>query len=113
MRWFCDNYIDAADRADPRAAIVRGDLRNLPPALIVTAEFDPLHDEGAAYAKALASAENEVTHVDAHGQTHTSITMVDLIVTGAPYRAEMSDAIARFAAGGYGQRKRAGRLELR
>ena len=41
-----------------------------------------------------AREELETLAVDARGQTHTSITMVDVIVTGAPYRAEMSDAIA-------------------
>ena len=42
MRWFWDHYADPADRDDPRAAPLRGDLHGLPPTCIVTADFDPL-----------------------------------------------------------------------
>jgi len=97
MRWFLDHYIDEADRADPRANLMRGDLKNLPPAFIVTAEFDPLRDEGAAFAQALKAAGGDVTHHPARGQTHTTIPMVDFIVTGAEHRAAMANAIRRFA----------------
>ena len=50
MQWFWDHYADPADRGDPRAAPLRGNLAGLPPACIVTADFDPLRDEGVAYA---------------------------------------------------------------
>ncbi len=42
MRWFWDHYADPADRGDPRAAPLRGDLQGLPPTCIVAADFDPL-----------------------------------------------------------------------
>lgn len=96
MRWFVDHYIDPADRADPRAALLRGTHKDLPPALVVTAEFDPLRDEGAAYARALKEAGVDATHLSAQGHIHTSIPMVDVVVTGAPLRAAMADAIRRF-----------------
>ena len=51
MRWFWDYYADPAQRSDPKAAPIRGDLSGLPPAVMVTAEFDPLRDEGIAYAR--------------------------------------------------------------
>jgi len=99
MHWFVDHYIDAKDRSDKRVNLLAGDHKHLPPALIVTAEFDPLRDEGGAYAAKLKAAGVDVTHAPARGQIHTSIPMVDVLPTGAPYRAQMAEAIKRFAAG--------------
>jgi len=99
MHWFADHYVDAKDRSDGRINLLRGDHRNLAPALIVTAEFDPLRDEGLSYAGKLEAAGNKVTQLTARGQIHTSIPMVDIIVTGAPYRGQMAEAIKSFGAG--------------
>jgi cation diffusion facilitator CzcD-associated flavoprotein CzcO/acetyl esterase/lipase len=96
MRWFWDHYADPADRDDPRAAPLRGDLRGLPPACIVTADFDPLRDEGIAYARALEAAGVPVRLIRARGHTHTSVTMVDTVISGAPVRAEMAAALRDF-----------------
>jgi acetyl esterase/lipase len=62
----------------------------------VTAEFDPLCDEGEAYAEALADAGVPVRHVRARGHIHTSLTMVDAVISGAPVRAEMAQALNSF-----------------
>ncbi|HEX9549421.1 MAG TPA: alpha/beta hydrolase fold domain-containing protein, partial [Acidimicrobiales bacterium] len=96
MKWFWDHYADPADRGDPKASPLRGDLSNLPPALIVTAEFDPLRDEGAAYAEALAAAGVPVRHLSARGHVHTSATMVDVVLSGADMRAQMAQALRSF-----------------
>jgi cation diffusion facilitator CzcD-associated flavoprotein CzcO/acetyl esterase/lipase len=93
MRWFWDHYADEADRASPKAAPLRGTLAGLPPAVVVTAEFDPLRDEGDAYADALADAGVPVRHIRARGHTHTSLTMVDVVISGAPVRAEIAEAL--------------------
>jgi acetyl esterase/lipase len=99
MRWFHAHYADPADRADPRLApLLADDLSGLPPAVVVTAEFDPLRDEGDAYAGALAAAGVPTEHVRARGHTHLSLTMVDLVLSGAPIRAKIADALRRFAA---------------
>jgi cation diffusion facilitator CzcD-associated flavoprotein CzcO/acetyl esterase/lipase len=99
VRWFCDHYIDAADRSDPRfAPLCAVDLLGLPPAIVVTAQFDPLRDDGEAYAAALSSAGVPTEHVRARGHTHQSVTMVDVIISGAPVRARMADSLRRFFA---------------
>jgi cation diffusion facilitator CzcD-associated flavoprotein CzcO/acetyl esterase/lipase len=90
MGWFWDHYADPADRSDPKASPLRAeDLSGLPPAMVVTSEFDPLRDEGRAYAEALAAAGVPARHVSARGQVHTSLMMVGIVLSGADTRAEM------------------------
>ncbi|MCU1361512.1 MAG: monooxygenase, partial [Ilumatobacteraceae bacterium] len=97
MSWFWDHYADPADRANPKASPLKAaSLADLPPAFIVTCEFDPLRDEGNAYAAALAAAGVRVDHVVAHGHVHTSLTMVDVIASGVAIRAQMGDALRQF-----------------
>ena len=97
MRWFWDHYADPADRADPKASPLRAaSLADLPPAFIVTCEFDPLCDEGEAYADALRAAGVDVTHLRARGHIHTSVPAVDMLPSGMSVRAEMGEALRRF-----------------
>ncbi|MEM9747595.1 MAG: alpha/beta hydrolase fold domain-containing protein, partial [Actinomycetota bacterium] len=94
MRWFWDHYADRSDRTDVRAAPLRHpDLSGLPTAIIVTSEFDPLRDEGHAYADALSAAGVEVTHLRAEGQTHTSLHAVNALITPGPIRARAFAAL--------------------
>jgi len=94
MSWFWDLYADPDQRRDPRAAPLRAvSLAGLPPAVVVVAELDPLRDEGVAYAEALEAAGVPVVLLRARGHTHTSLGMVDVVLSGAPVRAEIADAV--------------------
>jgi acetyl esterase len=72
MEWFHGHYLggDEALRSDPRASPALGDLSGLPTALIYTAEYDPLRDDGNAYAEALSAAGVKVIHRCFEGLVH-------------------------------------------
>jgi acetyl esterase len=99
--YYHDNYIDdAADDLDWRASpLLHGDLSGLPRALVLTAGFDPLRDEGLAYADALAAAGNEASYVCFDRQIHGFITMgkvIDEANTAVAFcAAELARALRR------------------
>jgi acetyl esterase len=84
MRWFYDHYLPAGtDRTDPRVSPMRtADLHGLPQTLVITAEFDPLRDEGEAYAARLREAGVPVTLTRYHGMIHGFFGMGPLLDQG-------------------------------
>ena len=72
MEWFYKNLTNtSADMQDPRLDIVgKADLHGLSPATVITAEIDPLHDEGVALADKLKQAGVQVEAHDYKGVTH-------------------------------------------
>ena len=72
MEWFCGHYLASqADGADWRVSPLRAkDHAGLAPAIVCTAWFDPLRDEGAAYAAALESADVPTRHYAGEGLIH-------------------------------------------
>jgi acetyl esterase len=81
MVWFWDHYApDTATRVNPDASPLRAtDLAGLPPAYVITAEHDPLRDEGFAYAERLRAARVPVEHRHFGSQIHGFFTFVNLL----------------------------------
>jgi acetyl esterase len=84
MRWFKNHYLkSSSDTDDWRASPLRApSLAGLPPALVITAGFDPLRDEGAAYATRMTEAGGRVDYVCYGGMIHGFMPMGRLIDTG-------------------------------
>jgi acetyl esterase len=72
IAWYVDNYVnDEREKLDPRASpLFASDLGGLPPALVLTAGFDPLRDEGRAYAEKMTAAGTSVEHRLVQGSVH-------------------------------------------
>ncbi|MGI9244710.1 MAG: alpha/beta hydrolase [Verrucomicrobiales bacterium] len=97
LDWFRESY--AADPADWRASPIFAESHaGTAPALVITAEYDPLRDQGAAYAAKLASAGVEVTHTDYKGVVHTFFQLGPLVDAGARAVSQVAEA-ARKALG--------------
>ncbi len=77
MRWFTKHYVpDPTTHKHPYVSpIFATDLSNLPPAFIITAEYDPLIEEGKLYADLLEKAGNQVQYKEYKGLTHSFFGM--------------------------------------
>ena len=95
MEWFRDLYLStAADARHPHASpLLASDLRGLPPALIITAECDPLRDEGEAYAKRLEAAGVPVTCTRYAGMIHPFFSMSGAIPQALDAFQQIAEAI--------------------
>lgn len=87
MGWFWDHYLaDVSQRQQPAASpLAAQDLRGVPPAVVLTAQFDVLRDEGQAYADGLAHAGVAVVERCFSGQMHGFVTM--------PFLSASNDAL--------------------
>ncbi|MFP3602238.1 alpha/beta hydrolase [Paraburkholderia sp. SIMBA_053] len=101
IQWFFDQYVrEASDRDDWRFAPLDGtrgapEFGGLAPAWIATAEYDPLSDEGDAYAKKLRDHGNEVTLRRYPGMIHEFFKMGGFVPDVAHAHAEAAAALRR------------------
>jgi acetyl esterase len=95
MAWFWQLYLaDGSDSREPYVApLCAGDLSRLPPALVITAEYDPLCDEGDAYAARLMDAGVEVTHARYPGMVHGFVRRMNLLDAGRRALEQVADVV--------------------
>jgi acetyl esterase len=100
MRWFFDHYSKGELHRDARISPLRAaDLSDMPPAIIVTAEYDVLRDEGEAYARRLLDAAVPVALRRAEGLPHDFVRMHNLVDAADETLSHIASDIAlRFAA---------------
>jgi acetyl esterase len=97
IRWYSEQYLRGeADRTDPRAAPLRtANLAGQPPALVITAGFDPLRDEGQAYAERLRAAGVDVEYREYPGQIHAFVSLTKAIPQGLACTREIAEYLRR------------------
>ena len=95
MAWYWDHYMaQDSDAENPYAAPMKAsDLSGLPPAMVITAEYDPLRDEGEAYAARLQAAGVPTVCTRYDGQIHLFYALPDIIDDGAKAVAQACDAL--------------------
>ncbi|MGW1893547.1 alpha/beta hydrolase [Streptomyces sp. NPDC002004] len=103
MAHYYDLYIpDPQRRGEPALSLLNADLRNLPPTVVATAEFDPLRDEGIELADKLGVTDVPVRHVPGPGLVHGYFLMQDMVPAAALCARrvlEELDAVLRSAHG--------------
>jgi len=99
LRWFMDNYIpDSEDRKNTMASpMLRPSLEGLPPALVISAEFDPLVDENEAYANRLKQAGVPCDYVCFAGMIHPFFTLGGVVAESARAEALIAAALRKLA----------------
>jgi acetyl esterase len=96
VRWSLHNYVPAGhDPADPYLTpLAATDPSGVSPAVILTAEFDPLRDGGIAYARRLQDAGVEVEHVHAEDQMHGFLLLDRAVAKAGALIDRLADALA-------------------
>jgi acetyl esterase len=97
VRWYWDNYLTTAeDGRNPYASPVRAkSLRDLPRAMVITAECDPLRDQGEAYARKLAEADVHVILKRYEGAVHGFFQMGAVVDAGKTAMADAAEELRK------------------
>lgn len=101
MRYFRGHYLgDVEATQDPEVAPIHAASHsNLPPALIITAEFDPLRDEGRAYAEKLKEAGVDVRLIEYAGMPHMFFQLSPVLEEGKAALRESAELLRKAFAG--------------
>lgn len=98
MGYYLGDDANALDPRDPRLSpLYAADLARLPPALVQTAQLDPLRDEGIAYAKGLIAAGVPVRATNYSNTPHGFMSFPGATRAGRPARQELANWIAHYA----------------
>lgn len=96
MEWFRAQFLETAMRAnDSLVSPLYADVCGLPPALVVTAGFDPLRDEGFAFARQLAQSGVEAQHLCYTNMIHGFISFAGGLPAGMAALARMADTLRK------------------
>lgn len=97
MEWFWDHYLASPeDGNNPYASPLKAsDLSGLPPAMVITAEFDPLRDEGSAYADRLQEAGVQVKVSRYDGVIHGFFWMAGVLPDGRALLSEIGEELRK------------------
>jgi acetyl esterase len=97
MEWFWDHYLTSSDDGkNPYASpLLASDLSGLPPAMVITAEFDPLRDEGLAYAQRLRDAGVSVKSSHYDGMIHGFFWMAGALDRGRELMTEIASELRK------------------
>jgi len=95
MKWFWQQFL--GDHSEPNEAspAYAKSHRDLPPAIVVTAEYDVLRDEGVRYAQRLRDAGIDVTHRPVEGMLHGFLHFAGLFDTGVQVGRELAQEIGQ------------------
>ena len=98
IKWFWEAYVPTGfDRSDLRLSpLLAKNFQGLPPAFVLTAGYDPLRDEGRAYAERLIDAGVKTTYVNYPGTIHGFFALTRLLSQGLKANDEAAAALGAF-----------------
>ncbi|GAA4344405.1 alpha/beta hydrolase [Flaviaesturariibacter amylovorans] len=96
MEWFAKHYLNGMqEAADPRISLVKANLQGLPPTIVITAQIDPLHDEGKMLMQRLKDAGVTTDYEDFKGVTHEFFGMAAVLPQAAEAQREATEFLMK------------------